>query len=167
MVCPAFLKLKFIGCQYLLANFLCTQKKFINVGYFGPGNFGKKNHSLHLDGIYIVNIYIFYSYTHLHIWYHMFWFCSKWFSSKGKVGHETMWNDVVQENFTTPRAAVSLRFFNCFRLLLEKAQESPTGRTHGTTDPAKNLSYLIVLVTFSERGPLVRSYLIFDGCFRT
>ena len=26
-----------------------------------------------------------------------------------------------QEKFTTPRAVVSLRFFNCFRLLLEKA----------------------------------------------
>ena len=28
-----------------------------------------------------------------------------------------------QENFTTPRAVVSLRFFNCFRLLLEKAED--------------------------------------------
>ena len=28
---------------------------------------------------------------------------------------------VVKDNFTTPRAVVSLRFFNCFRLLLEKA----------------------------------------------
>ena len=28
----------------------------------------------------------------------------------------------TQDNFTTPRAVVSLRFFNCFRLLLEKAE---------------------------------------------
>ena len=28
-----------------------------------------------------------------------------------------------QENFTTPRAVVALRFFNCFRLLLEKADD--------------------------------------------
>ena len=28
---------------------------------------------------------------------------------------------VVKDNFTTPRAVVSLRFSNCFRLLLEKA----------------------------------------------
>ncbi|CAK9064046.1 unnamed protein product [Durusdinium trenchii] len=29
----------------------------------------------------------------------------------------------IKENFTTPRAVVSLRFFNCFRLLLEKAED--------------------------------------------
>lgn len=28
----------------------------------------------------------------------------------------------IKENFTTPRAVVSLRFFNCFRLLLEKVE---------------------------------------------
>jgi len=29
----------------------------------------------------------------------------------------------LKDNFTTPRAVVSLRFFNCFRLLLEKAED--------------------------------------------
>lgn len=29
----------------------------------------------------------------------------------------------IKDNFTTPRAVVSLRFFNCFRLLLEKAED--------------------------------------------
>lgn len=28
----------------------------------------------------------------------------------------------LKDNFTTPRAVVSLRFFNCFRLLLEKVE---------------------------------------------
>lgn len=29
----------------------------------------------------------------------------------------------IKESFTTPRAVVALRFFNCFRLLLEKVQD--------------------------------------------
>eukprot|EP00435_Cladocopium_sp_Y103_P031869 s4550_g8.t1 len=29
----------------------------------------------------------------------------------------------IKDSFTTPRAVVSLRFFNCFRLLLEKAED--------------------------------------------
>ena len=36
----------------------------------------------------------------------------------------------IKDKFTTPRAMVSLRFFNCFRLLLEKAE-----------DPAEPLLY--------------------------
>ena len=34
----------------------------------------------------------------------------------------------IQDNFTTPRAVVSLRFFNCFRLLLEKAEDPDVPR---------------------------------------
>ena len=29
----------------------------------------------------------------------------------------------IKDKFSTPRAVVSLRFFNCFRLLLEKAED--------------------------------------------
>lgn len=40
----------------------------------------------------------------------------------------------IKDKFTTPRAVVSLRFFNCFRLLLEKAE-----------DPSEPLLYLRAL----------------------
>ena len=50
-----------------------------------------------------------------------------------------------QENFTTPRAVVALRFFNCFRLLLEKA------------DDAGELKIYVETLAFKPRGGLLRA----------
>ena len=46
-----------------------------------------------------------------------------------------------QDNFTTPRAVVSLRFFNCFRLLLEKADNENELKIYVETLAFKHLDW--------------------------
>ncbi|CAK9102503.1 Retrovirus-related Pol polyprotein from transposon TNT 1-94 [Durusdinium trenchii] len=46
----------------------------------------------------------------------------------------------IKDNFTTPRAVVSLRFFNCFRLLLEKAEDPDEMKIYVETLAFKHLN---------------------------
>ncbi|CAK9001133.1 Retrovirus-related Pol polyprotein from transposon TNT 1-94 [Durusdinium trenchii] len=46
----------------------------------------------------------------------------------------------IKDSFTTPRAVVSLRFFNCFRLLLEKAEDTEEMRIYVETLAFKHLN---------------------------
>ena len=45
---------------------------------------------------------------------------------------------MTEDNFSTPRAVVSLRFFNCFRLLLEKAEDPDDAQRHVRSEPLKS-----------------------------
>lgn len=50
----------------------------------------------------------------------------------------------IKDKFTTPRAVVSLRFFNCFRLLLEKAEDPSELKIYVETLAFKHLGIEIV-----------------------
>jgi hypothetical protein len=55
------------------------------------------------------------------------------YNSQGFFGSKNQ--RLAEDNFTTPRAVVSLRFFNCFRLLLEKAEDPDDAQLISATTP--------------------------------